>query len=92
MDEPQCFEPRRRLQDLLLLDDVQAEHRRQQVRQPERILRGGQHLLHVDGALRLRQFDRLGRQVEDGSLQRVDFRAFVLGQGHDFVASLKEGF
>ncbi len=75
-------------QKLLLLLQIQAEHRGDQVDDLDRLPRLGQELAQVDGRLRLRQRKGAGRQLQDGAVQRFHFRPLVVGQrvrpGHGF--------
>ncbi len=78
VQQPQRLAARRRFEQGLLAGHVEAEHRAEQVDEAQRILRLGDQLLDVDRHLHLGQLQHAAGQVEDGPIDRLDFRAAVL--------------
>ena len=81
MRQPQRFGTRWRFQQRLALRHVDAEHGREQIRQAQRIVVGGEQPAQLLWRVRMRQRDSLCANLGERPMQRLHLRAFILGEG-----------
>ena len=90
MHHAQSFGSRGRFEQRLALLGVQAEHGRQNERQPQRIVIGGQQSAQFLRSVGLGQRQRFARQFDQRALQRFNLRTLVFRQRQRHGAALQE--